>query len=70
MWFFNRIAFGNLKTNYIKAWSDVDKKENFIYFSLLFLTFLFGIFPNLILDFTNVSSNYIIELIKFKLIIL
>lgn len=69
MWFFNRIVFGNLKSNYIKFWFDIDKKENFIYFILLFLTFLFGIFPNLVLDFTNISSNYIIELMKFKLLI-
>ena len=68
MWFFNRIVFGGLKVNFIKTWSDITRKENFIFFILLFLTFLFGIFPNLILDYTYVSSNYLYELIQFKLI--
>jgi NADH:ubiquinone oxidoreductase subunit 4 (subunit M) len=67
MWFFNRIVFGNLKTNYIRMWSDITEKENFIYGVLLSLTLLFGICPNLILDYTNTSSLYISELIKFKL---
>lgn len=68
MWFFNRIVFGGLKVNYIKTWSDIDKKENFIFFILLFLTLLFGIFPNLILEYTHTSSNYLYELMQFKLI--
>jgi NADH:ubiquinone oxidoreductase subunit 4 (subunit M) len=68
MWFFNRIVFGGLKVNFIKTWSDITRKENFIFFILLFLIFLFGIFPNLILDYTYVSSNYLYELIQFKLI--
>ena len=67
MWFFNRIVFGNLKTIYINAWYDINKKENFIFIILLILTLFFGIYPNLILDTIHTSSNYIFELIQFKL---
>ena len=70
MWFFNRIVFGNLKILYIKNWSDINKKENFIFFTLLSLTLFFGFFPNFILDTTLSTSMYIIELINFKIILI
>jgi NADH-quinone oxidoreductase subunit M len=70
MWFFNRIVFGNLKILYIKNWSDINKKENFILFTLLSLTIFFGFFPNFILDTTFGTSTYIVELINFKIILI
>jgi NADH:ubiquinone oxidoreductase subunit 4 (subunit M) len=68
MWFFNRIIFGNLKILYIKNWSDLNKKENFICLTLVFFTIFFGIFPNFILDITYGTSFFITELINFKLV--
>ena len=70
MWFLNKIIFGNIKYQYIKNWSDINKKENFILKSLLFLTIFLGIFPNKIFDVTQIESLYLIELIKFKLTII
>lgn len=66
MWFFNRVIFGNVKTNYIQNWNDIDKRENWLFGTFLFCTIIFGIFPNQIFDTTFVTSAYIIELIKFK----
>lgn len=70
MWFLNKIIFGNIKYQYIKNWSDISKKENFILKSLLFLTIFLGIFPNKIFDITQIESLYLIELMKFKLTII
>ena len=66
IWFYNKITFGNIKINYIQNWKDVDKKENFIFGILTFITIFLGFFPNQILDITYTSSFYIVELIRFK----
>ena len=66
IWFYNKITFGNIKINYILNWTDIDKKENFIFGILALITIFLGFFPNQILDITYTSSFYIVELIRFK----
>ena len=43
---FNRIVFGNLKTNYIKAFSDMTRQEFYILTPLLILNIVMGLVPN------------------------
>jgi NADH-quinone oxidoreductase subunit M len=49
IWIFNRLSFGNLKINFIKNYIDLTRREFLICFPLFFLSFFFGIFPNLVL---------------------
>ena len=49
IWLINRILFGQFKTKFF-LFSDLNKREFYILFSLLFLTLLFGFFPNLVLN--------------------
>lgn len=68
MLLFNRIIFGNFKINYISNWTDIDKKENFVYGLLVILTIFFGICPNYICDYTFITVLNITEILKFKLL--
>lgn len=50
IWSFQRISFGSI-SNYLPVlYQDINIKEFNLLFPLLFLTILFGIFPNIILD--------------------
>ena len=61
MFFCNRLIFGNLNLNYIIIYKDITKREFYIIFPLFFLTFLLGIFPDLIFDTILTSISFIIE---------
>jgi NADH-quinone oxidoreductase subunit M len=62
LWLFNRIVYGNLKVQYLSNFKDLDKKEIYIFFPLVFFTILFGIFPDIIL---NALCFSIIDLTSF-----
>jgi proton-translocating NADH-quinone oxidoreductase chain M len=57
LWLFNRVAFGNIKVQYMKAFSDVDKREFATLCPLLVLTLVMGIYPEIFLDPMHVSCN-------------
>jgi proton-translocating NADH-quinone oxidoreductase chain M len=61
MFFCNRLIFGNLNLNYIIIYKDITKREFYIILPLLLLTFLLGIFPDLIFDTILTSISFIIE---------
>lgn len=67
IWFLNRLLFGNTKIIYIQNFADLNSKENFTLFILFVLTIFLGLFPNFILDFSHVTSAYIVELMSFRL---
>lgn len=50
LWLYNRVAFGNLKYEYIDNFSDVNRREFYIFIPLIALVLLMGIYPNLFLD--------------------
>jgi proton-translocating NADH-quinone oxidoreductase chain M len=50
LWLFNRVAFGNIKVQYMKAFSDVDKREFGTLLPLIVLTLVMGIYPEIFLD--------------------
>lgn len=45
LWVYNRVFFGNLNNNTIFTFTDVNKKELFIFISLIIILFLMGIYP-------------------------
>jgi len=61
LWLFNRIAYGNLKTQYLIDFIDVSKREFLIFFPLLFGTLIMGIYPNIFLDPIHMSVNFLLE---------
>ena len=65
LWLFNRIAYGNLKTQYIKKFMDLNRREIFIFIPLLFGTLVMGIYPEIFLDPIHMSVNTLIEQMYF-----
>jgi NADH-quinone oxidoreductase subunit M len=63
IFFYNRLVFGNIKIKYIRVWQELTKREHAIIFPLGVLTFVFGIFPNFILDITICSVMFLVECI-------
>ena len=64
LWLFNRIAYGNLKTQYLYEFVDVGKREFLIFFPLLVGTLIMGFYPNLFLNPIHMSVNFLLEQIN------
>ena len=65
LWLFNRIAYGNLKIQYIHKFLDINKREFLIFLPLIFGTLVIGLLPNIFLLFMHMSVNNLIELMYF-----
>ena len=61
LWVFNRISYGNLKTQYIKEFSDLNKRELYTLLPLAFGTIFVGIYPKVFLMPMNISILNIME---------
>ena len=61
MFFCNRLIFGSLNLNYISIYIDITFREFSIVLPLLILTFILGIFPDLVFDTILNSISIIIE---------
>ncbi len=56
LWFYNRLSFGSYSP-YLKPLSDLNRREFHLLIALLIPTFLFGIFPNVILDNSHFAGS-------------
>ena len=65
LWLFNRIAYGNLKSQYIKETLDINKREFFIFMPLIFYTLVFGLIPDPYLNSIHISVNNLVENMYF-----
>jgi NADH-quinone oxidoreductase subunit M len=65
LWLFNRIAYGNLKSQYIKQTLDINKRDFFIFIPLIFYTIVFGLTPDPYLNSIHMSVNNLIENMYF-----
>lgn len=61
LWLFNRIIYGNLKTQYISFFIDVNKREFLIFLPLILGTFCMGIYPEIFLTPIHISTNLLLE---------
>merc|ERR1712226_36573 len=61
LWLFNRISYGNLKTQYISIYLDISKKEFFIFVPLIIGTIIMGLYPTIFLDSIHFSVNRLVE---------
>ena len=65
LWVFNRIAYGNLKTQYLSEFTDINKREFFTLLPLLLCTLYIGVYPELLLMPMNASIMVLVEYIYF-----
>lgn len=65
LWLFNRISYGNLKTQYISNFVDLNKREIYIFFPFVLGTLFLGVFPNVVLNTIHMSVNLLTEQIYF-----
>jgi NADH-quinone oxidoreductase subunit M len=55
LWLCNRIAFGNKKQFSILEFKDLTRREFYLFAPFLFLTFLFGLYPDILLNYLKAS---------------
>jgi proton-translocating NADH-quinone oxidoreductase chain M len=65
LWLFNRIIYGNLKTQYINSFLDLTKKDVIIFLPLIIGTLILGIFPNVFLRVIEMSLLKLVESLYF-----
>ena len=65
LWLFNRIAFGNLKNNYLSQTIDINKRELFIFLPLICYTLILGLMPDFYLSSVHMSVNNLVENMYF-----
>lgn len=65
LWLLNRISFGNLKTQYISKFSDLNYREIAIFIPLIMGTLTVGVWPNIFAKSYTASINSLIELVHF-----
>lgn len=61
LWLFNRIAYGNLKIQYLKEFSDLNIRELLIFVPLIVGTLLMGVYPEIFLDPIHLSVGTLLE---------
>jgi proton-translocating NADH-quinone oxidoreductase chain M len=67
LWLFNRVAFGNIKVQYMKAFSDVDKREFGTLLPLIVLTLVMGIYPEIFLDPMHMSCGNLLSHLDYSI---
>jgi proton-translocating NADH-quinone oxidoreductase chain M len=64
LWLYNRISYGNLKLQYIKSSTDMNKREFFVILPFLLGVFVCGIYPQICLSVVHFSTINLIEIIN------
>ena len=65
LWLLNRIAFGNMKVQYLGKYLDLNKREFICFLPLIIGTLLLGICPNIVLNSLHISVNHLVEFMYF-----
>lgn len=63
LFLYNRIAHGFLKNEFIRFYSDITRKEFFILISLIIMIYLWGLKPQILINFLFTVSYYLFCLI-------
>jgi len=61
LWLYRRVIFGKVSNPEIKAMTDLNRTEIYIFASIVFLTIFFGIYPEPLLDTVDISINNLIN---------
>jgi proton-translocating NADH-quinone oxidoreductase chain M len=65
LWLFNRIAYGNIKTQYTQQFLDLSPRELLIFIPLILGTLVIGVCPSIFLNSIHMSVNNLIEALYF-----
>jgi len=65
LWLFNRIAYGNLKTQYLNQFLYINKREFLTFLPLIIGTIVIGLTPDVFLVPIHMSVNSLIEFMYF-----
>lgn len=65
LWLFNRIAYGNIKTQYTTKFLDITPREFVVFLPLILGTLVVGIYPNIFLTSIHMSVNTLVEFLYF-----
>lgn len=65
LWLFNRIAYGNLKTQYTTKFLDLSPRELVVFSPLILGTIVVGVYPSIFLTSIHMSVNNLVELLYF-----
>lgn len=65
LWLFNRIAYGNIKSQYTKQFIDLSFREVIIFVPLILGTLISGLYPKIFLSSIHLSVNNLVESIYF-----
>ena len=66
LWLYKRVVFGKITNSKINDLVDLNNKELLVLTSLVLLTLILGIYPNIILDTVSVSTDNIIYIFNEK----
>jgi len=61
LWLYNRLVYGNFKTQFVNYSLDLSRREFFVFLPLLVLTLGIGIYPSFILNPMHVSCAHLLQ---------
>ena len=61
LWLYKRVIFGKMASSEIKAMTDLNKTEIYIFASLVFLILFFGIYPEPLFNTIDISVSNLID---------
>ena len=64
LWLFNRVSYGNLKIQYFNHFSDMYKREVWVFLRLSLGTLGVGIYPVIFLNAIHASTYNLLEIIN------
>jgi NADH-quinone oxidoreductase subunit M len=61
LWLYNRLVYGNFKTQFVKFSEDLSRREFMVFLPLTILTLWIGVYPGFILNPLHVSSAHLLQ---------
>jgi NADH:ubiquinone oxidoreductase subunit 4 (subunit M) len=58
LFLYTKVVNGLIKVEFIRFFGDLTRREFFILFPLFFFTIFFGLFPNILFDYSFASIYY------------
>lgn len=66
LWLYNRVVFGNFKPNFIHKFSDLNRREVFIFVPFILGVIWMGVYPEVFLESMHTSVSNLIQHGKFE----
>lgn len=66
LWLYNRVVFGNFKPNFINTFSDLNRREFFIFLPFIFGVLWMGIYPEVFLESMHTSVSNLLQHGKYQ----